>query len=194
MSTYGRYIPNLIKSASVNMTPNELQNFMQEAEDFTITGSYIQSNIIVPRWNSEDPQWAATEATAIGATNMLNAQNGLGSSIANPNGAGPPPTTSIALAWVKNTGDQIMWVYFVPGDRVGDEPLASSATYYVSVPAGKSTLIYIRVLNQYMWGNTAFDGFLGLSGGWSGNAADPASTADVVILGLEDFWSDTDYT
>jgi hypothetical protein len=124
---------------------------------------------------------------------MIAAPDGLGSSIANLNGGGALPT-SIALVWIKNTGNQLMWVYYCAADQMTVEPLASSATDYFALGVGKSALIYVRVLQQYLFHNAAFAGFLGLSGGWSGLAADPASTADIVVLGLDSYWSSVDYT
>lgn len=193
MVTYGRFTPALVKSVLQDLSTNDLRTITTAAENFNVTGALVLTGVEVPKFNSTSPVWAATAATAIGATNMIAVTDGLGSAVPSLSGAASP-TTSIALVWIKNTGDQLLYVYHAPADRMEAEPLASSATQYAVLASGHSIVLYVRVISQYLWHNPAFAGFLGLSASWNGDGSDDfVTTADVVALGLESFWAPGDY-
>jgi hypothetical protein len=190
MSLYGQFTPSLIASANADLSDNDLRNIANAAEGFTVTGVLTRRGIEVPRYDSTDPAYASMVAGP-GAGAMIAAPDNLGSSVAS-NLYGTPRTAPVALVWIKNTGSRFLWYVFVTPDYPDPEPLAASASITCVLGAGKSTLIYARIVN-HVRNDALLPGFLLLTA----NAKGPmeyATTADVVCLGLDSYWTDGDNT
>ncbi len=178
---YGQFTPSLIASANADLSDNDLRNIANAAEGFTVTGVLARRGIEVPRYDSTDPAYAGMSQ----AMALIAAPDHLGSEIVSDiYGVALRETISVALVWVKNTGSRFLWLYNV---APSGSDASASATVFTTIGAGKSALVYALVDASKLYADATLPGFLGLNGNNSGTN-ELSTTADVVCLGLSEFW------